>query len=128
MFWLIKQVFIGLLSFHGSLATKCMSLNNEQCKTRLTFVDLNPVELKYCLSMISLDECSGNCNSVDDLSTKICVPNQTKSVINVKVFNMIARTYEAKTLIKHISCDCKCKFNSRTCNLNQKCNNDKSLC
>ena len=38
---------------------------------------------------------------------------------------MITRIYEAKTLIKHISCDCKYKFNSETCNPNQKWNNDK---
>ena len=29
MFWLIKQVFIALLSFGGSLETTCKSLNNE---------------------------------------------------------------------------------------------------
>ena len=34
--------------------------------------------------------------------------------LHVKVFNMI--TNEAKTLVKHISSDCKCKFNSTTCN------------
>ena len=33
MFWLIKQVFIVLLSFSESLATKCMSLNIEPCMT-----------------------------------------------------------------------------------------------
>ena len=26
--------------------------------------------------------------------------------------------YETKTFIKHSSCDCKCKFNSTTCNSN----------
>ena len=31
MFSLIKQVFIVLLSFSSSLATKCVSLNNEPC-------------------------------------------------------------------------------------------------
>ena len=43
-----------------------------------------------------------------------------KQKTNVKVFNMIARIYEAKILIKHITCDGKCKFDSITCNLNQK--------
>ena len=37
---------------------------------------------------------------------------------------MITKKYEAKTLIKHISCDCKCKFNGTTCNSNQKWNNE----
>ena len=33
---------------------------------------------------------------------------------------MITRIHEAKTLVKDISRDCKCKVNSTTCNLNQK--------
>ena len=31
---------------------------------------------------------------------------------------------EVKTLVKHISCDFKCKFNSATCNSNHKQNNN----
>ena len=38
---------------------------------------------------------------------------------------MIARIQEAKTLVKRISCDYKCKFNS---NLNQKWNNKTCQC
>ena len=33
---------------------------------RRTLIDLNPVELNHYLFMISLDKCSGSCNSVDD--------------------------------------------------------------
>ena len=36
---------IGLLKFSGSLATNCMSLNNEPRMARPTFIDLNPVNL-----------------------------------------------------------------------------------
>ena len=62
--------------------------------------------------MISLDKCSGGCNAVDDLSTMISVPSKTKD-INFKVFNMTAKINEARALVKHISCDFKCKFNSK---------------
>ena len=41
-----------------------------------------------------------------------------KKDIHVKVFNMITIKNEAKTIAEHISCDCKCKFNSITCNPN----------
>ena len=85
----------------------------------------NPAELKYYPFMISFDKCSGICNSVDDLSTKICVFSKAKDV-NVKVFNMI--TNKAKTMVKHIPCDCKCKVNSTTCNSNQKWNNVTCQC
>ena len=43
--------------------------------------------------------------------------------INFKAFNVITNKNEAKTMAKHISRDCKCKFNSTTCNSNQKWNN-----
>ena len=45
------------------------------------------------------------------------VPKETKD-INVKAFNMITNKDEAKAMMEHISCDCKFKFNSTTCNLN----------
>ena len=106
MLKLIRQVLIALLSFSPSLATKCVPLNNEPCMIRPIFIDLNPVELKYNTFMISLDKCSGSCSSVDDLSIKLCVPSKTKD-INVKVFNMTTNKYEAKTIVKHISCKCK---------------------
>ena len=41
---------------------------------------------------------------------------------------MIANENEAKTMTKHISCDCKCKFNSATCNSNREWNNETCLC
>ena len=67
MFSLIKQVFIVLLSFSESLATKCLFLNDESCMVRPTLIDLNPVELKYYAFMISLDKC---CRSFPSLISK----------------------------------------------------------
>ena len=55
MFWLNKQVFIGLLSFSESLATECVSLNNQLCLIRRTIIDLNFVELDYCPFMSRLN-------------------------------------------------------------------------
>ena len=49
-------VFIVLLSFKGSLATKCVSLNNEPCMTRPTLIDFHSVELNFYSFMISLDK------------------------------------------------------------------------
>ena len=87
---------------------------------RPIFIDVNPVEFNYYQFMISLHKFNGNCNAVDDLYTKMSVLSETEGIINIKVFNMITKINEAKTLVKHISCDCKCKFNSTTCNSNQK--------
>ena len=60
--------------------------------------------------------------SYNVLSPKICVTKETKA-INVKAFNIIKNKNKDKLMVKHISCDCKCKLNSTTCNSNQKWNN-----
>ena len=52
----------------------------------------------------------------------MCALKETKD-INVNAFNMITNKNEAKIMAKHISCDCKCKLNSTTCNTNKKWNN-----
>ena len=109
-----------LLSFSSSLArlakvfdqTKCVSLNNEPYMVGPTLIDLNLVALEYYPFMFSVDKCSGSCNSANDLSTKKCVASKTKD-INVKAFNIITRMN---------------KYNSITCNSNQKWNNDKCQC
>ena len=71
MFILNKQVFIILSSFRSSLATKCLSLNDQHCMVRPTFIDLNPLKPKCYPSMVSLNKYSKCCNV---LSPKICVP------------------------------------------------------
>ena len=47
---------------------------------------------------------------------------------NLKAFNMITNKNEAKILTKHISLDCKCTFNSTTCNSNQRWYNKTCQC
>ena len=120
----IKQVFIVLLSFSESLVTKCVSLKDEPCMVRLTLIDLNPVVLRYYPFMIILSKCTGSCNV---LFPKICVPKKTKD-INVKVFDMVENRNEAKTLVKHTSCNSKCKVNGPRCNPNQKWHNKTCQC
>ena len=106
--------FIVLLTSLAIVAdlTKRLFLNDEPCIIRSTVNDMNTVELKYYQFMISLNNYAGICNV---LFPKICVPKETKD-INVKAFNMITNKDGAKAMIEHISCDCKCKFNSRKCN------------
>ena len=41
---------------------------------------------------------------------------------------MISNKNEASAMKEHISCDCKCKFNSPMCNTNQKLNNETCQC
>ena len=74
--------------------------------------------------MISLDKCTGSWNV---LSPKVSVLEETKD-INVKAFKTITTKNEAEVMTEHISCDCKCKFNSSKCNSKQKWNNKTCKC
>ena len=47
---------------------------------------------------------------------------------NLSVFNRITGINWLKTLIKHISCKSKCKFDRSECSSNQKWNNSKYWC
>ena len=87
-----------------------------------TLSGLNQVEPKCYSFIVTLNKCQGRWYCVNDVSTKVFVLSKTKN-INVKGFNIITNRNEAKILLKHISCDCTCKFSSTTCNLNQKLNN-----
>ena len=120
---IIRQVFIVSLNFNISLTTRCLSLSDEPCMVRATLIDLNPIELKYSSLMVSQDKYSGSCNSGNDLSTKIGVPSEIEDR-NVNAFNIIANKNEAKTLLKHISCDFKCKFT----NLQILCFTKSNIC
>ena len=50
--------------------------------------------------MVNLDRCNRTCNTLDDPSNRICVPNKTKDV-NLSVFNIITRINQSKTILKH---------------------------
>ena len=59
--------------------------------------------------MIYLDRCIGSCNTLNELSNEVCVPNKTGD-LNLSVLNMITRINESKTLTNHMSFECKYKF------------------
>ena len=84
-------------------------------------------ELHYYSFMVKLDRCAGSCDTLNDLSNKVYVPNKTED-LNLSMFNIITIKNESKFSTKDISCECKCKFDARECNSNQKWNNDKYRC
>ena len=51
---------------------------------------------------VTLGTCIGGCNTLNDLSNKVCIPNKT-DVLNRNVFNIIKGIYEMRALTKHIS-------------------------
>ena len=49
---------------------------------------------------------------MNDLSNKVCIPNKTED-LNLSMFNMITEINESKKLPKHLSCECKCRFDGK---------------
>ena len=81
----IRQTFTALvlvlLGFKGSLATKCISTNNQSYMIIPMLSDLNPDDLRYY-------PFNGSSNIVEDPFGRIRVPKKIRDV-NFKVFDMI---------------------------------------
>ena len=82
-------------------------------------INLNPneysQEFHYYRFAVKLNKCVGICNSMNDLSNEVCIPNKTED-LNLSMFNMNTRINESKTLANHTSCECKCKFERKKSN------------
>ena len=64
-------------------------------------------------------------NTFNDLSNKVSLPNKTEDS-NLSMLNIITGIDESRTLTKHVSCQCKCKFDGRRYNLNYWQNNENA--
>ena len=107
MFELIKKIFIGLLTglVNRFNHTKCLCLSNQKCMIQLTLINLHPneysQEFHYYPFAVKLDRSVGSCNTLNDLSNKVCVLNKTED-LNLSVFNIITRINEKKVDIMRI--------------------------
>ena len=115
MFGSIKKIFIGLLTgiVSASNHTNWVLLSNRKCMIQPTLINLHPTEyiqeFHYYSFAIKLDRCVGSCDTLSDLSNKVCAPNKAED-LNLSLFNMITGINKLETLTKHISCECKCRF------------------
>ena len=118
MFGIMKKIsFVLLLNIvNRSNHTKCLSLSNQKCMTQTTLINLHPNEytqkFHYFPFGVTLDRYDGICSTLNDLSNKVCVPNKTED-LNLSVLNMITGPNKSKTLTKHTSCECKCRFDGK---------------
>ena len=87
-------MFIMLLAslVNGSNHINCVSFSNQKYMTQPTPINLIPTEysqeLLYYSFAVKLDRCVGNCNTLNVLSNKVCVPNKMAD-LNLSVFKMI---------------------------------------
>ena len=83
-----KLFFVGLtilsdLTNPNSLS--CISVNNQEFKTRPQVLNVNGNEPVFFPFSIETNKCSGSCNSINYPYAKICVPDVVKN-LNVKKY------------------------------------------
>ena len=77
--------------------SKCVSMNNQECKIRSEIISINSNEPLFYTYSIQINKCRGSCNNINDPDSKLCVPDVVKNV-NGKVFNLMLRTNETRHL------------------------------
>ena len=109
MFGLIKKIFIGLITAIVSTSNhiKFMLLSNQHFMIPPTPISLHPneysQEFHYYPFAVKLDRCVGSCNTLNDLSNKVCVPNKTENVnVNLMKENVI-QIYDEITMNVDVS-------------------------
>ena len=129
MFSFVKNVFVlgltVLLKFTNAL--DCISMKNQECKIRPEIVNINSNNPIFVPFNVKTNKCSGNCNNINDLYARICVPDIKKN-LNVKVFNLIPRTNETRSIKWHETCKCICRLNEIICHNKQRWNEEKCRC
>ena len=130
IFGWIKKLFIRLLTglVNGSNHIICVCLSNHKWMNQPPLTNLHPneysQEFHYYPFVVKLVRWVESFYSINDLSNKECVPNKTED-LNLSVFNMITGIHESKTLTKHMSRKCKCRFDGRKFNPDQWWNNSR---
>ena len=126
-------MFIRLLNGLANVSnhTKCVLLNNQRCINQPILISLLPIkysqEFHYYTLTVKLYRCVASCNTLNNLSNKVCIPNKT-GVLNLNVFSMITGINESEILAKRISSQCKFKLDGTKFNSNQRWNNEEYRC
>ena len=105
-------------------------MKNQECKVRPKIITINSNNPIFYPFSIKINRCSGNCNNINDPYARICVSDTVK-FLNVKVFNLMSRTNETKSIKWHETCKCICRLNEIICNIKQRRNKeliDKEVC
>ena len=94
-------------------------MNNQECKVRPEIINVNSDEPLFYSFSIKTIKCSGSCDNINDPYPKMCVPDVIKN-LNVKVFNLMSRTIEARHIKWLETCKYKCRLDASVCNNKQR--------
>ena len=125
----VINLLISLFSIIKTKALQCVSIVNQKCTAKPKILDVNEGvgEALFYPYNVLVNKCSGSCNTLDDPTAKLCVPNIVKRV-NMKVYNSLMRLNETRNVLWHESCKCVCRLNSSVCSGKQIWNSDTCKC
>ena len=126
IFSFVKKVFVLGLTVLSNItnALECISMKNQECKVRPEIININSNNPIFYPFSVKINRCSGNCNNINDPFARICISDTVKSS-DVKVFNLMSRTNETRSIKRDKTCKCMCRLNEIICNKKQRWNKDK---
>ena len=99
IFRFVKKVFlVGLTilsGFTNANSLSCISMSNQECKTRPQVINVNGDEPVFFPFSIETSKCSYSCNNINYPYPKICVPDIVKN-LNDKVLNLMSKANETR--------------------------------
>ena len=128
MFGFVMKIFVSAIMFFGcnvsnvnqlntvplnAVPLRCVSINIQDSKIRPEKININSNEPLFYPYNIKVNKYIGSCNSINDLYSKLCVPDVVK---NMKKERHIKR---------HKTCKSKCRLDASVCNNKQHWNNNK---
>ena len=96
-----------------------MKKKGQACNARPKIINVNSNNTVFYPFSIKTNKCGGNCNNINDPYVKICVPDTAKD-LNVKVFNLMSKTNEARHVKCHKTCKCQYRLDAIVCNNKQR--------
>ena len=89
IFRFVKKVFfVGLTissTFTNANSLSCISINNQECKTRTQVMNVNGDEPVFFPFTIKASKCSGSCNNINYPYAKMCFLDILKN-LNVLMY------------------------------------------
>ena len=104
-----------------------MCFNEKSRIVRPKTININSNNPIFHPFSVKINRCSGNCNNINYPYARICVPDTVKN-LNVKVFILMSRTNETRSIEWRDTCKCICRLNEIICNNKQRWNKDKCRC
>ena len=106
------------------ISLQSVSMKNQECDIRPWIINININEPVFYLYSITINS---SCNNINDPYAKLCVTGFVKNT-NIKLFNLMSRSNEARYIKCHETGKCKCRLDASICSNKQIWNKGKCRC